>query len=49
MLMNVKLKDCLKSLCNAGLPNGKVYEFLAQKVEKFEKKFKENEKRVKKI
>ena len=30
----------LKSLCEAGLPEGNVYEFAALKVLKFEKKFK---------
>jgi len=40
---------CLKSLCNANLPKEHVFDFLAQKIEKFEVKFKENQERLQKI
>ena len=51
--MNVLIKyglmeayeSVLRSLCEAGLPEGNVYEFAALKVLKFEKKFKAEQKR----
>ena len=33
---------CLWSLCKAGLPEDNVFDFLADKIDKFEGKFKEN-------
>ena len=33
---------CLRSLCKAGLPEENVFDFLADKMEKFQNKFKEN-------
>ena len=38
-------ESVLRSLCEAGLPEGNVYEFAALKVLKFEKKFKADAKR----
>jgi len=35
----------LRALCEAGLPEGNVYEFAALKILKFEKKFKADQKR----
>jgi len=34
------LKDVLKSICKAGLPTGNIYEYAAQQVLNYEKKYK---------
>jgi hypothetical protein len=39
----------LRSLCKAGLPDEKVFEYLALKVEKFEKKYFKNLERIKMV